>query len=116
VEGGTIGVVLCMSSILFTLDVLDLVLMDGAGVGEMGGEGESSPVIMGIDMVGGPAVWLVLRAEGGMALCVIGPGGVVPNSLTMGSMSSPHCASGWALVCRCRVIGGVLLVLRLLGL
>ena len=49
-----------MSSILFTLDVLDLVLMVGVGVGEMGGDGESSPVIMGIDMVGGPASWLML--------------------------------------------------------
>ena len=95
-----------MSSILFTLDVLDLVLMVSVGVGEMGGDGESSPVIMGIDMVGGPASWLMLREEGGATLCVTRPGWVVPNSSVMGSMSSPCCASGWALVCWCWVKGG----------
>ena len=39
-------------------------------------------------------------------LCVTRLGWVVPNSSVMGSMSSPRCASGWALVCWCWVKGG----------
>ena len=46
--------VLWLSSIRFTLETLDLVLMAGAGDGEMGGDGESSPAIIGICRVGGP--------------------------------------------------------------
>ena len=64
-EGGG-GAVLCMSSMRFTLEVLDLVFLVGAGDGEMGGEGESSPVIFGIDKVGGPLVLLAM-VEGGAA-------------------------------------------------
>ena len=44
-----------MSSIRFTLEVLDLVFMVGFGDGEVGGDGESSPAIMGIGMG-----WLVV--------------------------------------------------------
>ena len=62
------GAVLCMSSIRFTLDVLDLVFMDGAGDGEMGGDGESSPAIVGIGRVC-PSVWYVLQ-EGVAPFCV----------------------------------------------
>ena len=42
------GADLWASSIWFTLEALDLVLMAGAGDSEMGGEGESSLVIAGI--------------------------------------------------------------------
>jgi len=58
-------VVLCVSSMRFTFEVLDLVFLAGAGDGEMGGDGESSPAITGIDKVGFPMVLLGLRAEGG---------------------------------------------------
>jgi len=58
--GGAGVVLFCMSSIRFTLEVLDLVFMVGAGDGEMGGEGESSPATAGIDQVGGLAVLLAL--------------------------------------------------------
>ena len=64
--------VLSMSSMQFTLAVLDLVFLVGAGDGEMGGEGESSPKITGIDRRGGPAVLLALQGGGGAALCACG--------------------------------------------
>ena len=86
--------VLCMSSIRFTLDVLDLVLMDGAGDGEMGGEGESSPAITGSGRIEWPDVLLVLQAEVGSALWVRG---VAPYSSTRDSVSSSCCVSGWVL-------------------
>ena len=41
-----------MSSMRFTFEVLDLVFLAGAGDGEMGGDGESSPAIIGIDRGG----------------------------------------------------------------
>ena len=84
------GVALCTSSILFTLDVVDLVFMVRAGDGEIGGDGESSPAIMGIDSVG-PTAWLVVWREGGAALRVLGTGGVVSFMSAMGPVSSSCC-------------------------
>ena len=51
-RGGGGVAVLCMSSLQFTLEVLNLVFLVGAGDGEMGGEGESSPAIVGINRAG----------------------------------------------------------------
>jgi len=68
-----------MSSIQFTLEVLDLVFMVGFG------DGESSPTIMGIGMG-----WLV-----------------VPLSSAVGAMYLSSCSSGWALDW-VRVFGGFL--------
>ena len=64
-----------MSSIQFTLEVLNLVFMVGFGDGKVGGDGESSPAIMGIGMG-----WLV-----------------VPLSSAVGAVYSSSCSSGWAL-------------------
>ena len=98
--GGKLGeVVLCMSSIRFTLDVLDLVFMVGAGDGEMGGDGESSPFITGMDRRGGPMVWLVVWMEGWAMFRVLGAGRVVPVISVVDSVSSSYCGSG-------RVLGG----------
>lgn len=49
-----------MSSKRLTFEVLDLVFLVGAGDGKMGGDGESSPAIIGIDRGGRPLGLLVL--------------------------------------------------------
>jgi len=54
----------------------------------MGGDGESSPAITGIDKVGFPMVLLGLRAEGGGPFCVGSVGGVTLYSSTRDSMFS----------------------------
>jgi len=74
-----------MSSIRFTLEVLDLVFMVGFGDGEVGGDGESSPAIMGIGMG-----WLVVLL-----------------SSAVGAVYLSSCSSGWALDW-VRVFGGFL--------
>jgi len=79
-----------MSNIQFTLDVLNLVFMVGAGDGETGGEGESSPAITGIGRMEGPIVLLALRAEVWGLPCMRG---VAPYSLTRDSVSSSCCVS-----------------------
>ena len=94
VRGGIGEVVLCMSSMRLTLEVLDLVFIVGAGDGEMGGDGESSPTIVGIGSAGGPAVLLALRMDVWAAFRV---GGVPPYSSTRDSVSSSCGVSGWVL-------------------
>ena len=49
-----------MSSMQFTFEVLDLIFLAGAGDGEMEGDRESSPAIIGIDRGGRPLGLLVL--------------------------------------------------------
>jgi hypothetical protein len=71
--------------------VLDLVFMVRAGDGEMGGDGESSPAIMGIDRVGGPMLWLVVQREGLVTFRVFGTGGFVLSVSAVGPVSSPCC-------------------------
>jgi len=63
-----------------TLEVLDLVFIVGAGDGKMGGDRESSPMIVGIGSAGGPAVLLVLQMDV-WAVFHVG-GGVPPYLLT----------------------------------
>ena len=48
----------------FTLEVLDLVFLVRAGEGEMGGEGESSLAIIGIERAGGLLILLAKVGEG----------------------------------------------------
>ena len=111
--GGAGKAIFCMSSMWFTFDVLDLVFMVSAGDREIGGEGESSPVIVGIGRLG-PAFWPVLW-KGEAALHVWCVGGVVPYSLMRGSMSSLCCDSRGDLSLVVVLWGGGgLLVLRLL--
>ena len=102
--GGAGKAVPCMSNMRFTFDVLDLVFMVGARDGEMGGEGESSPTIVGIGRMG-PVLWPVLW-KGGAALCAWCAGGVAPYSSTRGSMSSSCCDSGVVLVWLWVFLGG----------
>jgi len=99
--GGRGEVVLCISSMRFTLEVLDLVFLVGAGDGEMGGEGESSLAITGIGKVGSTVALLVLRVEGGGGTFhVCGMGGVAPYSSTRESVSLSCSVSGWVLAWR----------------
>jgi hypothetical protein len=86
--------VLCRSSIRFTLEVLNLVLMVGARDGKMRGEGESSPEIAGMGKEVGTADLLALRAEVGSAVRVVG---VTLYSSMRDSMSLLCCVSGWVL-------------------
>lgn len=91
--GGVLGgASLWASSIWLTLEELDLVLMVGAGDGETGGDGDSSPMIAGIGMGGGITVLFGLRAE---VSAVLRAEGVVPYSSTRDTRSSSCCVSVW---------------------
>jgi len=98
IAGGVMGgAFLCMSSMWFTLEVLNLVLMVGVGDGETRGEGDSSSAIFGMDREGVLMVLLILRAE---VWVVFHVGGVTLYLSTRESVSSSCGVSG-------RVLGWV---------